>query len=131
MFFVPKVVDCRICGDPNSALRFGFVEFSDNGKLLKLLCWQWTYRCLCLTLTFFLILTCVQKVQQMLWVLQGQCLVPTLSRCSLRELRLHLLTITFCRGLVVWFIIFIYWLWSSDTCVQLEIRKCEVQCVLI
>ena len=22
------VVDCRICGDPNSAMRFAFIEFS-------------------------------------------------------------------------------------------------------
>ncbi|KAG6752628.1 hypothetical protein POTOM_042650 [Populus tomentosa] len=25
-----KVVDCRICGDPNSVLRFAFVEFTDE-----------------------------------------------------------------------------------------------------
>jgi RNA recognition motif-containing protein len=25
-----QVVDCRICGDPNSVLRFAFVEFSDD-----------------------------------------------------------------------------------------------------
>ncbi|KAI3849300.1 hypothetical protein MKX03_023632, partial [Papaver bracteatum] len=25
------VVDCRICGDPNSVLRFAFVEFTDEG----------------------------------------------------------------------------------------------------
>ena len=24
------VVDCRVCGDPNSALRFAFVEFTDE-----------------------------------------------------------------------------------------------------
>jgi len=23
-----EVVDCRVCGDPNSAMRFAFVEFS-------------------------------------------------------------------------------------------------------
>jgi RNA recognition motif-containing protein len=28
-----QVVDCRICGDPNSVLRFAFVEFSDDRKL--------------------------------------------------------------------------------------------------
>ena len=28
-----KVVDCRVCGDPNSVLRFAFVEFMDEGKL--------------------------------------------------------------------------------------------------
>lgn len=27
-----KVVDCRICGDPNSVLRFAFVEFTDEGN---------------------------------------------------------------------------------------------------
>lgn len=27
-----KVVDCRVCGDPNSVLRFAFVEFTDEGK---------------------------------------------------------------------------------------------------
>ncbi|KAF9600806.1 hypothetical protein IFM89_012545 [Coptis chinensis] len=26
------VVDCRICGDPNSVLRFAFIEFTDEGK---------------------------------------------------------------------------------------------------
>lgn len=28
-----KVVDCRVCGDPNSVLRFAFVEFTDEGKV--------------------------------------------------------------------------------------------------
>ena len=28
-----KVVDCRICGDPHSVLRFAFVEFADDRKL--------------------------------------------------------------------------------------------------
>ena len=27
-----KVVDCRICGDPHSVLRFAFVEFADDRK---------------------------------------------------------------------------------------------------
>ncbi|WVZ79917.1 hypothetical protein U9M48_027440 [Paspalum notatum var. saurae] len=27
---VLKVVDCRICGDPNSVLRFAFIEFADD-----------------------------------------------------------------------------------------------------
>ncbi|GFZ07597.1 hypothetical protein Acr_19g0005340 [Actinidia rufa] len=27
-----QVVDCRICGDPNSGLRFAFVEFADEGS---------------------------------------------------------------------------------------------------
>ncbi|KAF7830789.1 polyadenylate-binding protein-interacting protein 12-like [Senna tora] len=26
----PKVVDCRVCGDPNSILRFAFIEFTDE-----------------------------------------------------------------------------------------------------
>ncbi|XP_044422761.1 polyadenylate-binding protein-interacting protein 12 isoform X2 [Triticum aestivum] len=29
IFFV-KVVDCRMCGDPNSVLRFAFIEFTDE-----------------------------------------------------------------------------------------------------
>lgn len=28
---IVQVVDCRICGDPNSVLRFAFVEFTDEG----------------------------------------------------------------------------------------------------
>jgi hypothetical protein len=28
-----KVVDCRICGDPHSVLRFAFVEFADERKI--------------------------------------------------------------------------------------------------
>lgn len=31
-----KVVDCRICGDPHSRLRFAFVEFADDRKLVSL-----------------------------------------------------------------------------------------------
>lgn len=30
---VLKVVDCRICGDTNSVLRFAFIEFTDEGRL--------------------------------------------------------------------------------------------------
>lgn len=26
-----QVVDCRVCGDPNSVLRFAFIEFTDEG----------------------------------------------------------------------------------------------------
>lgn len=29
-----KVVDCRVCGDPHSVLRFAFVEFADERKLV-------------------------------------------------------------------------------------------------
>lgn len=32
-----KVVDCRICGDPHSVLRFAFVEFADDRKFG---CWN-------------------------------------------------------------------------------------------
>ena len=27
-----QVVDCRICGDPNSVLHFAFIEFTDEGN---------------------------------------------------------------------------------------------------
>jgi hypothetical protein len=30
-----KVIDCRICGDPHSVLRFAFVEFADERKFLS------------------------------------------------------------------------------------------------
>lgn len=30
-FILLKVIDCRICGDPNSVLRFAFIEFTDEG----------------------------------------------------------------------------------------------------
>lgn len=41
-----KVVDCRICGDPNSVLRFAFIEFTDEGSVG----WPyaeiiWKYKC--------------------------------------------------------------------------------------
>ena len=29
----PQVVDCRMCGDPKTVLRFAFIEFTDEGKL--------------------------------------------------------------------------------------------------
>lgn len=32
---VPQVVDCRICSDPHSALRFAFIEFLDQGELIE------------------------------------------------------------------------------------------------
>ena len=25
-----KVMDCRVCGDPNSAMRFAFIEFAEE-----------------------------------------------------------------------------------------------------
>jgi len=30
-----SVVDCRVCGDPNSAKRFAFIEFSDEAGAIK------------------------------------------------------------------------------------------------
>lgn len=36
-FSFVKVVDCRICGDPHSVLRFAFVEFADDRKFG---CWN-------------------------------------------------------------------------------------------
>lgn len=30
-FWDLKVVDCRVCGDPNSVLRFAFIEFTNEG----------------------------------------------------------------------------------------------------
>ena len=35
---IVKVVDCRVCGDPNSVLRFAFVEFTDEGMLITCSC---------------------------------------------------------------------------------------------
>lgn len=29
------VMDCRICGDPNSAMRFAFIEFSEDEAAFK------------------------------------------------------------------------------------------------
>ena len=28
-----QIVDCRVCGDPNSAMRFAFVEFREAGSV--------------------------------------------------------------------------------------------------
>lgn len=30
-----QVVDCRICGDPHSVLRFAFIEFADDGNIFE------------------------------------------------------------------------------------------------
>nr|GEX97223.1 polyadenylate-binding protein-interacting protein 12-like isoform X1 [Tanacetum cinerariifolium] len=27
-----QVVDCRVCGDPNSVLRFAFIQFTDEAS---------------------------------------------------------------------------------------------------
>ncbi|XP_074372370.1 polyadenylate-binding protein-interacting protein 12-like isoform X3 [Apium graveolens] len=56
-----QVVDCRVCGDPNSVLRFAFIEFMDR------------------------------KVQGMLWVLLELCLVSIQLGFCLQKLQLHLL----------------------------------------
>ena len=32
-----QIMDCRVCGDPNSAMRFAFIEFRDEGSLLQVL----------------------------------------------------------------------------------------------
>lgn len=37
IFLFSKVVDCRVCGDPHSVLRFAFVEFADERKYSVLL----------------------------------------------------------------------------------------------
>lgn len=41
-----KVVDCRVCGDPNSVLRFAFIEFTDEGMLMTFIL-SFTYLYLC------------------------------------------------------------------------------------
>lgn len=33
--YMLQVVDCRVCGDPNSVLRFAFVEFTDEGMWIN------------------------------------------------------------------------------------------------
>ena len=33
-----QVVDCRVCGDPNSILRFAFIEFTDDGNVAAKCC---------------------------------------------------------------------------------------------
>ena len=30
-----KVVDCRVCGDPNSAMRFAFIEFAEDDAVQR------------------------------------------------------------------------------------------------
>ena len=29
------IMDCRVCGDPNSAMRFAFIEFSDESNVMQ------------------------------------------------------------------------------------------------
>jgi hypothetical protein len=45
--FGPKVVDCRVCGDPNSILRFAFIEFTDEGMIITC-CTLYTFTNTCL-----------------------------------------------------------------------------------
>lgn len=46
LFFFPllKVVDCRVCGDPNSCLHFAFIEFTDEGSLVNVNRWLLLYK---------------------------------------------------------------------------------------
>lgn len=30
-----KIMDCRVCGDPNSAMRFAFIEFADEESVQR------------------------------------------------------------------------------------------------
>lgn len=30
-------MDCRVCGDPNSAMRFAFIEFKEESSVLQVL----------------------------------------------------------------------------------------------
>ncbi|CAK0784249.1 hypothetical protein CVIRNUC_007453 [Coccomyxa viridis] len=32
-----QIMDCRVCGDPNSAMRFAFIEFRDEASLMQAL----------------------------------------------------------------------------------------------
>ena len=32
-----KVLDCRVCGDPNSAMRFAFIEFAEEAAVQRVL----------------------------------------------------------------------------------------------
>ena len=32
-----QIMDCRVCGDPNSAMRFAFIEFRDEASLMQVL----------------------------------------------------------------------------------------------
>lgn len=41
-----KIVDCRLCSDPNSALRFAFIEFSAEAAVGQVVTYD--ARCCCL-----------------------------------------------------------------------------------
>ena len=30
-----NIVDCRVCGDPNSAMRFAFIEFAETDAVQR------------------------------------------------------------------------------------------------
>ena len=30
-----QIMDCRVCGDPNSAMRFAFIEFKEEASVMK------------------------------------------------------------------------------------------------
>lgn len=47
----PKVVDCRVCGDPNSILRFAFIEFTDEGIIVITFCTSYTFMDMCLVIS--------------------------------------------------------------------------------
>ena len=47
----PKVVDCRVCGDPNSILRFAFIEFTDEGIIVITFCTSYTFMDICLVIS--------------------------------------------------------------------------------
>lgn len=62
-FIFVQVVDCRVCGDPNSVLRFAFIEFTDEGASNN-----WLFhplRLICLV-TYIISRCTEQKVQGML-----------------------------------------------------------------
>ena len=44
-----EVVDCRVCADSNSAMRFGFIEFQHEESLQKVQC-----RALCMHASSFI-----------------------------------------------------------------------------
>lgn len=75
-----KVVDCRICGDPSSVLRFAFVEFTDEGNVkfcgASLKSFQRGNEIVMVTRSIILLV--MQKVQGLLYIWRGRCLDSTL-----------------------------------------------------
>ncbi|CAL5229918.1 g13341 [Coccomyxa viridis] len=37
-----QIMDCRVCGDPNSAMRFAFIEFKEEASVMKALQLNWS-----------------------------------------------------------------------------------------